>query len=200
MTPSVISCTEQKKSNVKSTQGTATDNKTLSSYLPWMNFFQLLALTINNKKQRKLNHNIIFVQLGEVYLLMGSGEGCGANWRKVIWNLYDPPACQNSPAYYPRPNRIKGIHIGITHHPNIKNVTPGILNIVKHFTFEHNNSNQETMSALTWHQYKCYILIQKLHVQYYLIPSCVRITMTIRYVINFFSSSPYNYLLKTFNF
>lgn len=100
----------------------------------------------------------------------------------------------------PCPNRIKGIHIGITHHPNIKNVTPDILNIVKQFTFEHNNSNQETMSALTWHQYKCYILIQKLHVQYYLIPSCLRITMTIRYVINFFSSSPYNYLLKTFNF
>lgn len=100
----------------------------------------------------------------------------------------------------PCPNRIKGIHIGITHHPNIKNVTPDILNIVKQFTFEHNNSNQETMSALTWHQYKCYILIQKLHVQYYLIPSCIRITMTIRYVINFFSSSPYNYLLKTFNF
>ena len=84
--------------------------------------------------------------------------------------------------------------------PQHQNVTPDILNIVKQFTFEHNNSNQETMSALTWHQYKCYILIQKLHVQYYLIPSCLRITMTIRYVINFFSSSPYNYLLKTFNF
>ena len=112
---------------------------------------------------------------------------------KILWHITPtpPPPC---------PNRIKGIHIGITGHPNIKNVTPGILNIVKHFTFEHNNSNQETMSALTWHQYKCYILIQKLHVQYYLIPSCVRITMTIRYVINFFSSSPYNYLLKTFNF
>lgn len=130
MTPSVISCTEKKKSNVKSTQGTATDNKTLSSYLPWMNFFQFLALTINNKKQRKLIHNIIFLQLGEVYLLMGLGEGGGTNWRKVIWNLYD--SCQNFLAYY-------------------------------------------------------------------LIPSCVRITMTIRHVINFFFSSPYNYLLKTFN-
>ena len=130
--------------------------------------------------------------MGRVWCKLG-GKSFGTcmtpQLAKILWHITRP--CRN---------RIREHILGWPTTANIKSVTPGILNIVKHFTFEHNNSNQDTMSALTWHQYKCYILIQKLHVQYYLIPSCLRITMTIRYVINFFSSSPYNYLLKTFNF
>lgn len=75
---------------------------------------------------------------------------------KILWHITRP-----------RRNRIREHILGWLTTANIKSVTPGILNIVKHFTFEHNNSNQDTMSALTWHQYKCYILIQKLHVQFH---------------------------------
>lgn len=111
---------------------------------------------------------------------------------KVIWNLYDPPACQNSLAYHPPPPQpYKGTHFGMTHHRQHQKCYTWHLNIVKHFTFEHNNSNQDTMSALTWHQYNN---------MYNFIASCVRITITIRRAINFFSSSPYNYWLKTFKF
>lgn len=121
--------------------------------------------------------------MGRVWCKLG-GKSFGTcmtpQLAKILWHITRP-----------RPNRIREHILGWPTTANIKSVTPGILNIVKHFTFEHNNSNQDTMSALTWHQYNN---------MYNFIASCVRITITIRRAINFFSSSPYNYWLKTFKF